>query len=159
MWWMPFPWRLSVWGWIRLWATWPNCECLCSLQGSWTRLPLKVPSNSKDLMILWLWIYRWRVFISRVCPPDQIWNVSVDKVFTFESRRKVLYNKYFLWSVLGLSCILILEIHPAILESYLLIVSRSRTPSTRKTGNSWYGSRITESWNCRSWKGPLEITP
>ena len=27
--------------------------CPCSLQGSWTRWPLKVPSNSKDSMILW----------------------------------------------------------------------------------------------------------
>ena len=27
--------------------------CPCSLQGSWSRWPLKVPSNSKDSVILW----------------------------------------------------------------------------------------------------------
>ena len=54
MWWMSSPWRLSRSGWTKLWATWSSWGCLCSLQGSWTRWPLKVPSNSNDSMILWL---------------------------------------------------------------------------------------------------------
>ena len=35
-----------------LWATWCSCRCPWSLQGSWTRWPLRVPSNSNDSMIL-----------------------------------------------------------------------------------------------------------
>jgi len=41
--------------WIKPWATWYSCACPCLLQGSWTRWPLKVPSNSKGSMILW-WV-------------------------------------------------------------------------------------------------------
>lgn len=43
------PWRLSRRGWVR-----PSSSCGCTylLQGSWTRWPLKVPSSSKDSMIL-----------------------------------------------------------------------------------------------------------
>ena len=52
MWLLPHPWTLWRWGWIRPWATWYNCTCVCSLQGSWTGWPLKVPSNLKDSMIL-----------------------------------------------------------------------------------------------------------
>ena len=37
---------------IRPWATWSSCACPCSLQGSWTKWLLKIPSNSKDSMIL-----------------------------------------------------------------------------------------------------------
>lgn len=45
MWGMLHPWGLSRRGWIRLWA----------LQWSWTRLPLKALSNSKDSTILWFY--------------------------------------------------------------------------------------------------------
>jgi len=31
-----------------------SCRCPCSLQGSWTRQPLKVHANSLNFMILWL---------------------------------------------------------------------------------------------------------
>ena len=44
MWWMPYPWKLPQQG----CTTW----CQCSLQGSWTRWPLKVLSSSKGSMIL-----------------------------------------------------------------------------------------------------------
>ena len=37
-------------------------KCPCSLQGSWTRWPLKVPSNSKDFMILF---YEIPVYVFR----------------------------------------------------------------------------------------------
>ena len=33
-------------------STWWSCRCPCSLQGSWTRWSLRVPSNSKESMIL-----------------------------------------------------------------------------------------------------------
>ena len=33
-------------------SIWLSCGCPCSLQGSWTRWPLKVPSNSKHSVIL-----------------------------------------------------------------------------------------------------------
>ena len=36
-----------------LWATWCSCRCPCSLQESWTRWPLKAPSNWYDSMVLW----------------------------------------------------------------------------------------------------------
>ena len=36
----------------ELWATWSSCRCPCSLQGSWTRWPLKGLSNSSSSMIL-----------------------------------------------------------------------------------------------------------
>ena len=34
-------------------STWWSCRCPCSQQGSWTRWPLNVSSNSKDPMILY----------------------------------------------------------------------------------------------------------
>ena len=46
---MPHPWRHPSSGWCRLWATCLSCSCPCSMQGRWTRWPLKFPSNS----ILW----------------------------------------------------------------------------------------------------------
>jgi len=51
MWWMHHPSRLWRPGLTRLWATWSSCRCPRSLQGSWTRWPLKVCSNSKDSMV------------------------------------------------------------------------------------------------------------
>ena len=50
MWWMPLPGGL---GWMALWATWFSCRWPCSLQRSWTRWPLSVPTNSNTFMILW----------------------------------------------------------------------------------------------------------
>ena len=38
---------------MGLWAICSSCRCPCSVQGSWTRQPLKVPSNSNDSVILW----------------------------------------------------------------------------------------------------------
>jgi len=53
---MPHLWRHSTRpGWSRCWATWWSCGCPCSLQGSWTRWPLKIPSNSKDSMSVWFY--------------------------------------------------------------------------------------------------------
>ena len=46
-------WRHSRSGWTELWATWSSSRCPCSLQGSWTRWPLKFPSNSNDSIILY----------------------------------------------------------------------------------------------------------
>jgi len=46
-------WGYSRSGWAGLWATFSSCRCLCSLQGSWTRWSLRVPSNSNNSMILW----------------------------------------------------------------------------------------------------------
>jgi len=57
--WVPHPWRHSRPGWTELWATWSSCRCPCSLQGSWTRWPLKVPSNSNDSMISYKWLLIW----------------------------------------------------------------------------------------------------
>ena len=53
MWLMPCPRRLWRWGWIRPGATWSSCACPCSLQGSWTRWPVKVSFKYKCSMILW----------------------------------------------------------------------------------------------------------
>ena len=40
------------------WATWVSRASSCSLQGSCTRWPLKVSSDSKDSMILWFYCHR-----------------------------------------------------------------------------------------------------
>lgn len=45
---LPIPWT-----WTRLWATWSNCKCPCSRQGSWSRWLLSVPSNSNESMKSW----------------------------------------------------------------------------------------------------------
>ena len=62
MWLTPCHWRHSRRDWTRLWAAWSICGCPCSLQGSWTRWHLKVPSNSKRSMILWF--IRKRVLVN-----------------------------------------------------------------------------------------------
>ena len=49
-WLMPHSWRFSRQGWIRPWATCSSCACPHSLQGSWTRWPLKISSDSEDSM-------------------------------------------------------------------------------------------------------------
>ena len=49
---------------VRLnWAlsTWLSCRCPCSLQRSWTRWPLKVPSNSNNSLIF-LFCLSWTCF-------------------------------------------------------------------------------------------------
>ena len=38
---------------MGLWASWSSRKCPCSLQGSWTRWLLRVPSSSNCSMILW----------------------------------------------------------------------------------------------------------
>ena len=50
-WWLPCPWRHTGSGWVGLWATLSVCRCPCSLQGSWMRWHLRVPSNSYKSMI------------------------------------------------------------------------------------------------------------
>ena len=51
-------------------STWWRCRCPCSLQDSWTRWPLRIPSNSNDSVLLkggWK-NYRWRLWKSEdVC--------------------------------------------------------------------------------------------
>jgi len=44
--WMPHPWRHSLSGWMRLWATWTSCRCPCSLWRGWT---FKGPFQLKQL--------------------------------------------------------------------------------------------------------------
>ena len=46
--------KCYVQGWTGLWATWSSWRCPCLLQGVWARWPLKVPSNPKYSMILWV---------------------------------------------------------------------------------------------------------
>lgn len=38
---------------MGLWAPWSSCRGPCSLQRSWTKWPLRIPSNSNGYMILW----------------------------------------------------------------------------------------------------------
>jgi len=61
MWGMTCPWRLSRQGWIRSLATWSSFGYPCSLQESWTRWPLKVPSNSKNSAILHFYLVHDKV--------------------------------------------------------------------------------------------------
>jgi len=43
----------EVWLLVQASGTWSSCRCPCSWQGSWTRWPLKTPSNSNGSTILW----------------------------------------------------------------------------------------------------------
>ena len=52
---MPHHWRHSRSGWTGLWATRSSWRQPYSLQGGWTRWPLKVPSNSNYSVILWIY--------------------------------------------------------------------------------------------------------
>ena len=54
-WEMSHPWKHSRPGWTGLWATWSSWRCPCSLQGHWTRWSLKVASNSKHSVSLWVY--------------------------------------------------------------------------------------------------------
>ena len=70
-WWMPSAWRHPGPDWTGLWVICWSCRCPCSLQKSWTGWPLRVPSNSNDSMVLWIyyrysmntWIYRTELFL------------------------------------------------------------------------------------------------
>jgi len=53
-WSMPHCWKHSTSGWTGLQAPWSHWRCPCSLQGSWARWPLNIPSNPKHSMILWV---------------------------------------------------------------------------------------------------------
>ena len=37
---------------MGLCTTWCSCRCLCSLQGNWTKWPVRVSSNLNDTMVL-----------------------------------------------------------------------------------------------------------
>ena len=58
----------------HLWATWCNCSCPCSCQGSWTRWPLKLPSNS----ILWFYGMERR--------NRKLWQATVNSALQLYSR-------------------------------------------------------------------------
>jgi len=62
MWWILCLWRHSRSGWTVFLAPSASCRFPCSLQGSWTGGPVKVPSNLKNSMILWFCIH-WTVLI------------------------------------------------------------------------------------------------
>jgi len=57
---------------IKLW-------CPCALQVSWTRWPLKIPSNFKESIILWLYDISLNIFIlyaqtiCQACSQVQVW--------------------------------------------------------------------------------------
>ena len=53
-------WRYSGSDWMELWAPWSSCRCPSSLQGSWTRWPVRVPSKSDDYWIPWHALYNLR---------------------------------------------------------------------------------------------------
>ena len=51
---MPHPWQHSRSGWTGNWVTWLSCVCPCSQHGSYTRWPIRVPSNSNNSMTPWI---------------------------------------------------------------------------------------------------------
>lgn len=55
-WWVLCFWKHARSGGIGLWAIWSGWRCPCSLQGSCTRWPLKIPSSSNYSMISAGWI-------------------------------------------------------------------------------------------------------
>ena len=68
---MPHPWKHSRSGWTGLWATCSSWRCPCSLQGGWTRWPLKVPSNPNYSMILFCGSLLFQ-FVTVVSPDAQL---------------------------------------------------------------------------------------
>ena len=67
---MPCLWRHSRPGWTRLCATWLSCGCSCSFpvpQGSWTRRPSKVSSNTKD-SVIFFYLFFLIYFFCTVAP-------------------------------------------------------------------------------------------
>lgn len=69
---LPCPWRHSRPGWMGLWAVCSSCRCPCSMKGSWTRWPLKVPSNSNDPVILWFCELLHRKMELRMSKPGRV---------------------------------------------------------------------------------------
>ena len=53
-------------------STWWSCRCPCSVQGSWTRWPLRVPSNSNDAMIPLSWELKFLTNSSKHHTPPKI---------------------------------------------------------------------------------------
>ena len=58
----------------ELWATWSSWRCPCSLQGGWTRWPLKAPSNLNYSMILYSNAF-WNIVSS-------CWDDIMDKIMS-----------------------------------------------------------------------------
>ena len=64
-WWMPCPWGHSWLDWMGLWVIWCSWRCLCSLQWSWTKWPLRVSSNLNDSVILQFYEYKEQMIIKQ----------------------------------------------------------------------------------------------
>ena len=52
------------------------CRCSCSLQGSWTRWPLRVPSISNNSMILWFKRGSLKSNRDGIFPASYLWAIS-----------------------------------------------------------------------------------
>lgn len=61
-WWASQPWRQPRSGWRELWATWSNCGCPWSLQGSCAGWPSRVPFRIKLFYFMTYWM-KWRYLI------------------------------------------------------------------------------------------------
>ena len=101
--------------WIKPWATWFSCACLCWLQENWTRWPLKVPSNSKDSMILWIgwWsssLHAFKCFLpifkclfAPLCFPAQTFQIGRDRLIATAilccARKTAVRNRLGCWRI------------------------------------------------------------
>lgn len=80
-----------------LWAQHGACRCPGSLQGSWTRWPLKLPSNSNKSMILWnissLFCFHFDLSISSSVSQIQPFWCSIFKIQTLSLYHKAKDNR------------------------------------------------------------------
>lgn len=81
--------------WACLWAAWSNWRCPSSLQGSWTRWTLKVPSNLDCLMVLWFQMTHLFSISSAPGALQRLWLPLVTPTFltnavALNSQRKLL---------------------------------------------------------------------
>ena len=116
---MPHPWKHSRSGWTGLWTTWPRWRCPCSLQGHWTRRPLKVPSNSNYCMILWFII---TLLFREACNPRLVmsWTGPLFPQKGRQSNAYPLFNK---------SCWIRSESKVTDFPHFLSLINQSSHPS------------------------------
>lgn len=67
------PWKRSRPSWMRLWAACSSGRCPCSLQGTWTTWPLKVPYHTNHCMILRNWNMWNQLFLWNILTAKRMW--------------------------------------------------------------------------------------
>ena len=103
-------------------STWWICRCPCSLQGSWTRWTLRVPSDSNDSMILTFnYSTVWALMALLAAgptwtPPGYKFNVS--SFWSFQKEERAIKTKGFFPDLLGFRARSLPLNHPILPNSF-----------------------------------------